>query len=85
MSQDKASPARSRSDVRLKIGALARETGTNIETIRYYERIGLLALRAAIPAQWEGRPGDLDKIFRFLNARSGRFPDVNASLRRVVQ
>lgn len=27
----------------LKIGALARETGTNIETVRYYERIGLLS------------------------------------------
>jgi len=27
---------------RLTIGALSRETGCNIETIRYYERIGLL-------------------------------------------
>ena len=26
----------------MKIGELARATGTNIETIRYYERIGLL-------------------------------------------
>lgn len=26
----------------LTIGALARETGVNIETIRYYERIGLI-------------------------------------------
>src|SRR5262245_35029124 len=29
---------------RLTIGELARGTGTNIETIRYYERIGLLPL-----------------------------------------
>jgi len=27
---------------RLAIGALSRHTGTNIETIRYYERVGLL-------------------------------------------
>ncbi len=27
---------------RLAIGSLAKQTGTNIETIRYYERIGLL-------------------------------------------
>ncbi len=27
---------------RLAIGALSRRTGTNIETIRYYERVGLL-------------------------------------------
>jgi MerR family mercuric resistance operon transcriptional regulator len=26
----------------LQIGGLSRETGVNIETIRYYERIGLL-------------------------------------------
>lgn len=27
----------------LKIGALGRATGTNVETVRYYERIGLLS------------------------------------------
>ncbi len=27
---------------RLSIGALSKATGCNIETIRYYERIGLL-------------------------------------------
>src|SRR5215472_6123307 len=30
----------------IAIGALAKHTGTNIETIRYYERIGLLAAPA---------------------------------------
>jgi DNA-binding transcriptional MerR regulator len=30
----------------LTIGALAKATGTNIETIRYYERIGLLPAAA---------------------------------------
>ncbi|WP_048863417.1 MerR family transcriptional regulator, partial [Acidisphaera rubrifaciens] len=27
----------------MRIGELARRTGCNIETVRYYERIGLLA------------------------------------------
>jgi hypothetical protein len=27
---------------RIVIGALSKHTGTNIETIRYYERVGLL-------------------------------------------
>lgn len=35
--------AKPRRDAPLKIGRLARETGTSVETIRYYERIGLLA------------------------------------------
>ncbi|MDE2581553.1 MAG: helix-turn-helix domain-containing protein [Rhodospirillales bacterium] len=30
-------------EARLQIGALARKTATSVETIRYYERIGLLA------------------------------------------
>ena len=29
--------------VRMAIGALAKQTGTNVETVRFYERIGLLA------------------------------------------
>ena len=38
-----AHSANSARDARLKIGRLAQETGTSVETIRYYERIGLLA------------------------------------------
>src|SRR5215467_11029704 len=30
-------------DSRITIGRLSKETGVNIETIRYYERIGLMA------------------------------------------
>jgi len=33
-------------DVRIAIGSLSQRTGTNVETIRYYERVGLLAAPA---------------------------------------
>lgn len=36
----------------MKIGELSRATGTNIETIRYYERIGLLPLPARTRANY---------------------------------
>ena len=35
---------------RIAIGALSKRTGTNIETIRYYERVGLLP----VPARTSG-------------------------------
>lgn len=37
---------------RLPIGALARKTGTKAETIRYYERIGLLAKPERTPGNY---------------------------------
>ncbi|MDX8357718.1 MerR family transcriptional regulator [Sphingopyxis terrae] len=36
----------------MKIGELSRATGTNIETIRYYERIGLLTAPARTDANY---------------------------------
>ncbi|MBL0001764.1 MAG: MerR family DNA-binding transcriptional regulator [Sphingomonadales bacterium] len=36
----------------MKIGELSRATGTNIETIRYYERIGLLPEPARTAANY---------------------------------
>lgn len=39
------------------IGKLAAETGVNIETIRYYERVGLLA----VPPRTRGRHRDYDE------------------------
>ena len=39
--------ARSAEDI--KIGELSRQTGCNVETIRYYERVGLLPRRLAAP------------------------------------
>ncbi len=41
-------------------------------------------LRAIIPASWEARKGDLDKIFRFLKARPKRFIEIQADLTRIL-
>ncbi len=45
----------------------------------------LQQLRALIPATWEKRAGDLDRIFRFLAARPARFVDIQTDLKRIVQ
>jgi len=37
---------------RVAIGTLSKRTGCNIETVRYYERVGLLPL----PLRSPGRP-----------------------------
>ena len=41
----------------MKIGELSRATGTNIETIRYYERIGLLPPPARTGANYRSYDG----------------------------
>ncbi|HEB79077.1 MAG TPA: MerR family transcriptional regulator [Rhodospirillales bacterium] len=55
---------------RLTIGALSKHTGCNIETIRYYERIGLLPE----PPRTEGghRDYDEDHLKRLAFVRRGR-------------
>jgi hypothetical protein len=42
-------------------------------------------LRAVVPSTWETKPGELDKIFSFLEARSTRFPVITRDLRRIMQ
>lgn len=42
-------------------------------------------LRGMIPPEWEHRPGDLERVFRFLRARASRLAEVTASLRRLAQ
>ncbi|WP_374524822.1 helix-turn-helix domain-containing protein [Sphingopyxis sp.] len=42
----------------MKIGELSRATGTNIETIRYYERIGLLPAPARTGANYRSYGGE---------------------------
>ena len=47
----------------LTIGELARLTGTKVETVRYYERIGLLAAPARTAGNYRTyRPEDLNRL-----------------------
>ena len=54
----------------LRIGALSRRTGVNIETIRYYERAGLLAgiARTAAGYRTYGE-ADADRLYFIRRAR----------------
>ncbi len=76
--------ARTTGAARLQIGELARRTGCNIETIRYYEKVGMLAL----PMRTEGgfRLYGADDVRRLSFIRRSRelgFPleEVRAMLR----
>ena len=68
------------------IGALARDTGCNIETIRYYEKIGLLA---EPPRSAGGHrcyaSSDADRLFFIVRSRELGFSvaDVRQLLRLV--
>lgn len=64
---------------RLTIGRLARATNTNVETIRYYERIGLLGA----PARSEGnyRVYDEAELGRLSFVRRAR--DLGFSLEQI--
>ncbi|WP_086616643.1 MerR family transcriptional regulator [Erythrobacter tepidarius] len=53
----------------MKIGAVSELTGCNIETIRYYERIGLLAAPPRRGSYRDYGPSDVDRL-RFV--RRGR-------------
>ena len=60
---------------RIAIGALSKHTGTNIETIRYYERAGLLP----VPARSSGgyrlyAPNHLKRLNFIRRARALGFP-----------
>ena len=53
----------------------------------WQERINsqeLEELRKMLPAIWERRAGDIDKIFRFLHGRTRRFADMSDSLMGVL-
>ena len=62
-------------DERLAIGDLARATGTKVETIRYYERIGLLAAPARTRGNYRAYgPVDLNRLSFIRRARDLGFP-----------
>jgi len=62
-------------DERLAIGDLARATGTKVETIRYYERIGLLAAPARTRGNYRSYgPVHLNRLSFIRRARDLGFP-----------
>ena len=68
----------------LSIGALARATGTKVETIRYYERAGLLPAPARTGGNYRAYdPGHLDRLGFIRRARDLGFSldEVRALLR----
>ena len=63
----------------LTIGKLARATGTTVETIRYYEKSGLIAAPARTDGNYRSyRPEDLERL-RFVR----RTRDLGFSLDEV--
>lgn len=63
----------------LTIGKLASATGVNVETIRYYERAGLVAPPARTDGNYRSyRPGDVTRL-RFIR----RTRDLGFSLDQV--
>jgi hypothetical protein len=67
-----------------------RKTGREFEDLQNkwtanLDRAFWAELRTHIPAQWEENPGDLDRIFDFLETRTIRFPDMRTSLKRLIQ
>ncbi len=69
---------------RFKIGDLARTTGTKVETIRYYERIGLLPSPARTDGNYRAYAGHhLDRLSFILRSRDLGFSleEVRALLR----
>lgn len=50
----------------LTIGRLAAQAGVNVQTIRYYERCGLLARPERSPAGYRLYPADHVRIIRFI-------------------
>jgi DNA-binding transcriptional MerR regulator len=63
----------------LSIGALAKATGTKVETIRWYERVGMLPAPARTPGNYRAYgPAHLDRLSFIRRAR-----DLGFSLDQV--
>lgn len=61
----------------MKIGELAKRSGTNAETVRYYERIGILPQPARTDSNYRDYgPGEVERLAFIRHARSLGF-DLN--------
>lgn len=63
------------------IGAVARQAGVNVETIRYYQRIGLLREPARPPGGVRRYPAETVERLRFVK----RAQDLGFSLEEVAE
>jgi MerR family transcriptional regulator, mercuric resistance operon regulatory protein len=55
----------------MKIGALAEETGVHVETIRYYQNLGLMPKPARAHGSVRRYSGDAAKRLRFIKRAQG--------------
>lgn len=67
-------------DAAMTIGRLARAAGVNIETIRYYQRRGLLAVPRKPPGGVRRYPPDMLERLRFIR----RAQELGFSLREII-
>ena len=66
---------------RLTIGELAKRGGVNLETIRYYERVGLLPKPPRTSAGYRIFPDDAPRRLRFVK----RTQELEFSLREIKE
>ena len=66
---------------RLTIGELARRGGVNLETIRYYERVGLLPKPPRTSAGYRIFPDDTPRRLRFVKGAQ----ELGFSLREIKE
>lgn len=73
------------SGTQIPIGELSRQTGCNIETIRYYERIGVLPVPHRRGRYRSYEPGDVRRLSFVRRARELGFPiDAVRALLRLA-
>ena len=65
----------------MTIGQLARETGVNLETVRFYERKGLMPRPPRRPSGYREYPQDAVRRIRFIQ----RGKELGFSLREIAE
>ncbi|MCA1655434.1 MAG: MerR family DNA-binding protein [Pseudonocardiaceae bacterium] len=70
-------------DGQVRTGELAQQAGVNVQTLRYYERLGLLAEPARSPAGYRAYPADAVRTVRFIK-RAQRLGFVLAEIEELL-
>jgi MerR family transcriptional regulator, mercuric resistance operon regulatory protein len=66
----------------MRIGEVAAQAGVNVQTIRFYERRGLLKKPRRLPSGYRDYPAEVVKLIRFIKRtqkQASRFRKLNAS------